>query len=117
MTRINCVPPSELTDKHLIAEYRELPRIFRLARTCPEAPRRYTLGTGHMKFFYNKLNFLFKRQCLLVKEMRRRGFKVNYDPTDLPINYKHKAHLFGDWIPTEEAMRINRQRITERLSN
>ena len=28
MTRINCVPVEELTDKHLGAEYRELPRLF-----------------------------------------------------------------------------------------
>lgn len=28
MTRINVVPVTELTDKHLLAEYRELPRIF-----------------------------------------------------------------------------------------
>jgi len=30
MTRINCAPKKELSDKHLAAEYRELPRIFGL---------------------------------------------------------------------------------------
>ena len=34
MTRINCVPPSELTVQHLVAEYRELPRIFALVRAA-----------------------------------------------------------------------------------
>lgn len=55
MTRINCVPVEELTDKHLLAEYRELPRIFNLARAVEDAPTEYVLGTGHMKFFYDKL--------------------------------------------------------------
>ena len=30
MTRINTMPPEHLTDQHLFAEYRELPRIFAL---------------------------------------------------------------------------------------
>ena len=28
MTRINCIPPAELSDKHLLAEFHELPRVF-----------------------------------------------------------------------------------------
>lgn len=32
MTRINVVPVSELVDKHLVAEYRELPRIYKAAQ-------------------------------------------------------------------------------------
>jgi hypothetical protein len=31
MTRINVVPVQELTNKHLMAEYRELPRAMRRA--------------------------------------------------------------------------------------
>ena len=34
MTRINCVPVEELHQKHLVAEYRELPRVFRLAEAA-----------------------------------------------------------------------------------
>ena len=73
MTRINLVPPSELHDKHLLAEYRELPRVFKLARPCDDIPEKYCLGTGHVKFFYNKLEFLYKRQCQLCEEMKRQG--------------------------------------------
>lgn len=29
MTRINVIPVSELSDQHLIAEYRELPRVLK----------------------------------------------------------------------------------------
>ncbi len=32
MTRINCVPVEELSGPHLVAEYRELPRVFALAQ-------------------------------------------------------------------------------------
>lgn len=32
MTRINLTLVSELTDQHLIAEYRELPRVFGIVR-------------------------------------------------------------------------------------
>jgi deoxyribonuclease V len=32
MTRINLLPPSELADQHLLAEWRELPRIFGLVK-------------------------------------------------------------------------------------
>ena len=45
MTRINGIPPQELTGPHLVAEYRELPRIFALVRAAaargarPEDPR------------------------------------------------------------------------------
>lgn len=60
MTRINCIPPRELSREHLIAEYRELPRIFALVRAAiargespddPRNPTSYTLGAGHVRFF------------------------------------------------------------------
>lgn len=81
MTRINCIKPSELVRQHLISEYRELPRVFSLVRKAQDkglqpsdikAPRRYTLGTGHVKFFYDKLGYLVKRQQALIDEMQRR---------------------------------------------
>lgn len=74
MTRINLVPPEELHRLHLIAEYRELPRVFSLAREGVEIPETYTFGHGHVKFFYNKLWFITLRHRLLVLEMERRGY-------------------------------------------
>ena len=32
MTRINCIAPALLNNKHLLAEYRELPRVFGLVK-------------------------------------------------------------------------------------
>ena len=112
MTRINVVPPSELTDKHLLAEYRELPRISKLARPAPDAPADYVLGPGHVKFFYDKGAWLKRRfEEEIVPEMRRRGFTVNF------TQYRpHGQGLDKDWIATEVAVNLNRQRIAARLS-
>lgn len=123
MTRINCIPPSELTDKHLLAEYRELPRVFKLARiTKPgEAPEHYTLGKGHVLFFYDKLTYCQYRQQNICAEMMKRGFKPKFNPEDL-WHFHERAggskpeRLWNDWVPTETEMLINRARIRERLS-
>ena len=123
MTRINCIPPSELTTRHLVAEYRELPRIFALVRAAiargeapddPRNPRDYRLGAGHVRFFYCRLGYLVKRQAALVAEMQARGFKPTFtDPTGLlegiPVLWCQ------DWEPSEAAIAANRARISERL--
>lgn len=122
MTRINCVPFQELTTKHLVAEYRELPRIFGLVEkaiakgvTLNTIPSEYILGTGHCKFFYNKLGYLNERHQGLVKEMQRRGYKPQFTES-LKESYKHIPEKFyGNWKPTSKAMEINRARIKERL--
>ena len=49
MTRINLVKVEELSDQHLIAEYRELPRCLKQKVNLKDAPDRYTLGKGHVK--------------------------------------------------------------------
>lgn len=121
MTRINLVPPKELTGKHLVAEYRELPRIFNLVRKkvskkqspkdC-KIPELYKLGTGHVLFFYNKLSFLKDRQTQLIKEMQSRGYHTSFttpDVSDIPDEW------LGYYEPTPEALAINRQRIQDRL--
>lgn len=113
MTRINLVPVEELIDKHLIAEYRELPRIFKLARECYPFPKKYCLGTGHMRFFYNKLLFLYKRQVLITNEMQRRGFTTNYKPETLKELNTDKV-LWNDWVPTTEEIQINKDRLEQR---
>ena len=118
MTRINCVPVQELHPKHLVAEYRELPRVFKLAeaaykkRLAIKAPEKYTLGSGHVKFFYSRLGYCKIRFQNLVAEMISRGYSPNFVATpevDLPPSW------YGDWSPDDEALSINRKRIAERL--
>ena len=129
MSRINVVPVLELTDRHLLSEYRELPRVSVLAwkyyiswiERCSSdirpslvdgiLPFNYTLGTGHVKFFYNKGEFLRRRfEDEIVPEMKRRGFKTNFTTYRM-----HPDGMNGDYMPTNEAIEINRQRINERL--
>lgn len=123
MTRINCIPPAELTDKHLLAEYRELPRVFKLAYAAYQRgedpathPQEYTLGKGHVKFFYTRLFWLDMRFRKLCAEMNHRGFKPKYEqaPTHEVVGIPFS--WCKDWQPTPDAQTINRARITERLS-
>lgn len=115
MTRINVVPPSELCDKHLLAEYRELPRVFALARPCLDAPKEYVLGRGHVKFFYDKLGFLEDRFDMIVSECKKRGFNIKYTRPTITVQ-KCGFGLFNDYTPTPEALALNRARIAERIS-
>ena len=124
MTRINCIPPAELVTRHLVAEYRELPRVFALVRAAiargeapddPRNPNEYRLGSGHVRFFYRRLGYLAKRQAALVAEMQARGFKPTFtDPSGLLEGIA--AAWCQDWEPTEQAMAENRARISTRLA-
>lgn len=119
MTRINVVPPQELTTKHLVAEYRELPRLYALARAAigrgeqpndKRNPIEYTLGTGHVRFFYSRIAFIRARHLSLCVEMIARGYVVNFWP---PVD-EWPEPWFRQYEPTPDALRINRDRIRER---
>ena len=113
MTRINVIPPHRLLDEHLRAEYRELPRVSNLARALPKgsAPSGYVLGAGHVKFFYDKLGYLLERYGLLHEECLKRGFKV----TDYRSAWRGvPPSMMGSYCPTENDVRLIRDRIRER---
>lgn len=123
MTRINVVPVTELHDKHLLAEYRELPRVFGAARKwydrggrVRDLPKSYRLGKGHVLFFYDRLQFCFARQRALYNECKQRGFNVQHEPTTDLIDWA-PPHLLGGYLPTCAALRINRERIATRLQD
>lgn len=121
MTRINVVDPKELSRQHLVAEYREITRLpgnlnawlnrKTKAPDFKEIPTEYKLGTGHVKFFYNKFEFLKKRFESLVQEMIARGYNPNFRDSSIFIVDKL---YYNDYTPTIEAIEINRQRIRER---
>lgn len=115
MTRINCIPPEELSRQHLLAEYRELPRLRHATAeaAADKLPVSYRLGTGHCKFFYNKGLYLIRRHAALIKEMLARGYK----PALPPLSLSWADERMQDWKPTEEDKRINRERIQERNGN
>lgn len=123
MTRINCIPAAELTGPHLVAEYRELPRIFGLVRKRVakgqkpadiQIPESYRLGAGHVLFFYDKLGWLVARQRQLIEEMQNRQYEPQFtDPDQLLAGIPDCWR--GDWTPTADALELNRTRIQERL--
>jgi deoxyribonuclease (pyrimidine dimer) len=122
MTRINCVPPSELCNKHLLAEYRELPRVYRLAYNAKQrgwrgegAPAKYTLGPGHVKFFYCRLAWLTGRYRAIVQELTQRGFNLLYQSP--PSKYLDKTANWQwlNWEPDAAALQLNRARLKARL--
>ncbi|TAN29891.1 MAG: endonuclease [Castellaniella sp.] len=119
MTRINCVPVEELSGPHLVAEYRELPRVFALAekaatRSTLAQPEKYTLGKGHLLFFYTRLGYLARRHAELIGEMKARGYKPTFSGVRRENFPGVPDAYWNDWKPTVEAMAINRARIKER---
>jgi deoxyribonuclease (pyrimidine dimer) len=119
MTRINCIPVQELSGPHLVAEYRELPRVFALARKALERgsfsqPTTYTLGKGHVIFFYTRLGYLANRHAELIAEMKRRGYKPSFEGLQRSSFPDIPDACWNDWIPPDEAMQTNRARIEER---
>ncbi len=109
VTRINLIHPSELTDQHLFAEFREIKMIPKSLRRSLRAawqreldkndsndfseqrarlamdsvlkkiPKSYTLNTGHVSFFYDKAAYLKARYALLRIELMDRGINFNYN--------------------------------------
>ena len=118
MTRINVgIPPIELTDKHLLAEHREIKRIPNcIAKgkyNMDGIPDRFKLGTGHVKFFYNKLLYLYHRYIKLYKECIKRGFNVQWYGSawnNVP------QELMNYYQPTDIDREIIKKRINEKLN-
>ena len=123
MTRINLVLPSELSDQHLVAEYREifmvgssLQRSLKSKnweKTLANIPVKYTLNKGHVTFFYNKGKYLYKRYELLIEEMKNRG--MNPDPKRKFKTEQWPDELFNDWEPEPDDYNVIRARIKEKI--
>lgn len=122
MTRINLVHVQELADQHLMAEYRELPRIFGAVRkhvnsgkrvTDFKIPPYYLLGKGHVTFFYDKLKFLAERHFCIVLECLRRGINITNteinDISDIPKEW------CGEYLPSAQEIETSRSRLIEKL--
>ena len=74
-----------------------------------------TLGKGHVLFFYNKLGWLARRAQEIADECRRRNRVVNFDPKNL-LTANPYPELYGNWVPNEKDMALNRERIALRIS-
>lgn len=128
MTRINLVDPSHLTDKHLVAEYRELPRIFTSVKKLVQSGKwsefissehsdSYLLGKGHMKFFYTRLPWLKLRYMDLNIEMKKRGMSpdenlyssISYSIVDTIDSVSEDQLPY--WKPSPEEIYLNMARL------
>lgn len=118
MTRINAsIRPIELTNSHLLAEIRELPRILNTVKSgkakIENKTDTFKLGSNHTTFFYTRLKYLVDRHKNLVSEAKIRGFNV----MDYSESYKDiPPHLFNDWRETKEARELLKERINQRLT-
>lgn len=118
MTRINIgIGVRELCDSHLVAEYRELPRMLpfalnRISTYGGHGPRpfEFTLGAGHMSYFLPYGAWLKARWLGLVEEMESRGFR--------PALTWRDGYPWMDVLSSrdmERAQPLLRARINERL--
>ena len=124
--RCNIILPAFLTDQHLIAERRELRMILPLLEkrsvtrnsVVGKIPKNYTLGKGHVKFFTNKLLFLFDRYMELTSECKKRGFNVKniwpYEARYLVSSCMNETTGRDRYAPSELDFVINRARINKR---
>lgn len=119
--RINVISPKYLADQHLLAEYREikmLPKMFLKSLNSKNGLVKYggdyTLNKGHGKCLYDKFRFIENRFQELLDEMKSRNFKTDYDTLDLS---QIPTEFFGNYTPTDEAIKINVERILLRISD
>lgn len=116
MTRINVgVSPSELSRQHLLAEAREIKRVPNAVKSgsfnMKGQPDQFTLGAGHVKFFYDKLGYLKKRYLSLHQECIKRGYNVtNFSSAWDGV----PPEMMGEYTPTLKDREIILQRIKER---
>ena len=126
MTRINLVHVQDLADQHLMSEFREIkmipPALARTLKTKSQTqvlksiPSKYTLNTGHVSFFYNKMSFLYRRYLELDYELRNRDYNIaKHDATSIFIDGT-PAEFRNDWTPDKDAIAINVERIIQRLN-
>lgn len=119
MTRINsAIPVERLTDEQLLAEHLEITHLpYFLGRALQSGsinhiPREFTLGTGHITFFLDKMLFTLNRYNAIREECTARGFAVtnmSYKWDSVPEQY------MNDYTPTPKDYSDLIRRIESRI--
>lgn len=120
MTRINIIPIEQVSDQHLMAEYRELPRMIPfidkwIEKGClPVNQPTYVLGKGHMKFFLDKGPWLSLRHARVVTELINvRGYNLSHrEPLLFPSRIEG-GYFIGEFSWDE--ILLNQNRIREKI--
>jgi hypothetical protein len=137
MTRINAgMPVRWLSNEHLIAEHREIKRIPNAVKNRKvnwniPIPDKFTLGKGHVRFFYDKIKYLERRYKKIYAECKKRGINVQYYGEAFNLyqpdsffkekygcdckndSYELIQKTYKDWTPTQEAFELIKQRIKD----
>jgi len=118
MTRINaCIAPLKLENSHLLGEYHEILRVIPLAikrnnsnKGFDDIKDVFCLGSGHVIFFYDKLQYIHKRFDALRIELIRRGFNPTGTFDMSVIEDANALNLYNDWTasPTDNQLVIDR---------
>jgi len=126
MTRVNLIPAKQLTDQHLQAEKKELNQLAgQMKKSLASLARRnanldslkipptFKLGSGHVKFFYNKGPFIRRRWKEVYDELINRKFKPTGDLNDV---WGTSPEFNIEWTPTAKDIKISQERIEARIS-
>lgn len=114
MVRVNLIDPKNLSDQHLIAEYYEIAILVSYIRRYPDLsniPATFRLGTGHMRFFKDKVLYLSKRYKKITDEMERRKFRVG---KSLEVKGFGEPYM-NDWLPRNEDVELVKLRLKEKV--
>lgn len=125
MTRINSdIDPGKLKRAHLLAELREIIMVPASLRRSLHGksindvmraiPAKFTLGKGHVMFFYDKLAFLQKRFNRLADEMERRGYVP--DRSRIEAFDGFDKMWYNDWKSTPADDDVVLERINFRIA-
>jgi len=127
MTRITPIPMTKLSDQLLRSAIGEEPRILysvlyriNVGKSFNDIPSKFTLGTGHMTFFFNKCEYIFHHYLLLRQEYVQRFYK-RYSIEHLSTQTDRYAKiavlrpdLCQNYVIPQEAIDIVLNRILER---
>lgn len=123
MTRVNLLPPELLTDQHLFAENREIKMVPAALRrslnsrakvqVLKSIPSTFTLNTGHVTFFYDKMSFLKQRYLSLYAECIKRGYNLGPSVENL---FDLDAMWCSDYNPRHSDKTVSAQRIVDRIN-
>lgn len=124
MTRIDLIP-DELPDKMLVNSSREIIRTLKLAKAFHlrnedrnNIPDSYSLGTGSVKFFYDKGNFIYNLLIGVSEALFKRNLpnRASYS-IDLANSVKHEwpKELYFNWEPSKIDIQRWRRRVFARI--
>ena len=80
-------------------------------------PDKFTLGAGHVTFFYDKMVYLRIRYDYLLDELLSRGFNLENRGDFTPyLNDIPDEFLISFWIPSDADILISKTRIEEKIA-